>query len=92
MSFFIPVCVQSVLIVRVVAVYPPRLLSSARCMLIYGAFAALSIARIVNMTIFLDSVSKEMSRTGADTLTISKYAFDLPNGKIEWILQSVNDL
>ncbi|KAM5539667.1 hypothetical protein V8D89_006776 [Ganoderma adspersum] len=92
MSFLVPVCVQSVLIIRVVAVYPPRMLSWTRCMLIYGTFAALSVARIVNMTLYLDKVSKEISRTNADTLTISAYAFSIPNGKIEWILQMVNDL
>ena len=92
MSFLIPVCVQSVLIVRVVAVYPPRMQSWARNLFIYGAFIALSIARITNMGLFLRTVSQEINSSGADTLTISLYAQRLPNGRAEWIMQSTNDL
>ncbi|KAM5539660.1 hypothetical protein V8D89_006769 [Ganoderma adspersum] len=92
MAFCIPVCVQAVLIVRVVAVYPPRTLTWVRNLLIYGFFTAVFIARLVNMSIYLTKVSRRIHQTGADSITISVYEMSLPNGKVEWFLQSVNDL
>ena len=91
-SFCIPLCVQSVLIIRVIAVYPPRTLTWRRNLLVYGLFVALFIARLVNMSIYLTKVSRRISETSADSITISVYEMSLPNGKLEWFLQSVNDL
>lgn len=92
MTFLIPVCVQSILIIRVLAVYPPRMLSWVRNLLIYGPFIALSIARIVNMALFLNNVARDIRLSHADSTTISFYALRRPNGKAEWIMQSTNDL
>ncbi|PIL26420.1 hypothetical protein GSI_12177 [Ganoderma sinense ZZ0214-1] len=92
MSFLIPICVQCVLIIRVIAVYPPWRLKRMETLFIYGTFAVLFIARIVNMTLFLNKVAQDISSSGADTITISLYAVSLPNGKAEWTLQSINDL
>ena len=92
MSFLIPVCVQSILIIRVIAVYPPRMLSLGRNLLIYGIFIALSIARIVNMALFLSNVSRDINQSHANSTAISFYALRRGNGKAEWIMQSVNDL
>lgn len=44
------------------------------------------------MGLFLNKVAQDISSSGADTITIALYAVSLPNGKAEWILQSVNDL
>ena len=93
MSFLIPVCVQSILIVRVVAVYPPRMQTRLRNLLIYGGFVVISVARIINMVLFLKKTARQIATSqSADTLTISLYTMRLPNGRAEWILQSVNDL
>ncbi|KAM5539662.1 hypothetical protein V8D89_006771 [Ganoderma adspersum] len=92
MSFLIPVCVQSILIIRVVMVYPPCMLSWGRNLLIYGIFIALSIARIVNMALFLNNVSRDINQSHANSTAISFYALRRGNGKAEWIMQSVNDL
>ena len=92
MSFLIPICVQCVLIIRVIAVYPPWRLKWTQTLLIYGTFVALFIGRVINMGLFLNKVAQDISSSGADTITIALYAVSLPNGKAEWILQSVNDL
>ena len=44
------------------------------------------------MAIYLTKVARRINETGADSITISVYEVSLPNGKLEWILQSVNDL
>lgn len=92
MSFLIPVCVQAILILRVIAVYPPRALNWARKVLIYGPFIALSIGRIVNMVLYLNNASQVIRQSGANATAISFYVLHRPNAKAEWILQSVNDL
>ncbi|KAM5539669.1 hypothetical protein V8D89_006778 [Ganoderma adspersum] len=89
MSFLIPICVQCVLIIRVIAVYPPWRLKRGESLFIYGTFMALSFSRVINMALFLNKVAQDISSSGADTITIALYAVSLPNGKAEWILQSV---
>ncbi|KAM5539664.1 hypothetical protein V8D89_006773 [Ganoderma adspersum] len=60
--------------------------------LIYGIFAALSIARLVNWGIFLRTVTKELNKPGTDTLTVALYALKLSNGRAEWFMQCALDL
>ncbi|RPD75857.1 hypothetical protein L226DRAFT_443216, partial [Lentinus tigrinus ALCF2SS1-7] len=45
--FFIPLCVQCILFVRIFAVYPPQTISRMLALMIYGTTMALTVARIV---------------------------------------------
>lgn len=54
--FFIPVCVQCILFVRIFAVYPYRTISRPLALAIYGTLFAMTVARIVNISIALKRI------------------------------------
>ncbi|KAM5541492.1 hypothetical protein V8D89_004682 [Ganoderma adspersum] len=53
LSCFIPICTQSILLIRILAVYPPRVLPWKKNLLIYGVLLVVLAARIINMGLFL---------------------------------------
>ncbi|TFK86952.1 hypothetical protein K466DRAFT_523255 [Polyporus arcularius HHB13444] len=55
--FFIPVCVQCILFVRIFAVYPPRSISRLLAFTLYGTLFAMTVARVVNLVITLIRMS-----------------------------------
>lgn len=85
----VPLCAESVLIFRVVAVYPPYLLSRTRCVALYGPIACLKVARVVNASYFIHSLLEGPHAQGP--LSLAEYVWHLPNGKVEWFLQLVDD-
>ncbi|KAI0324822.1 hypothetical protein GY45DRAFT_1331127 [Cubamyces sp. BRFM 1775] len=84
-----PFCAELVLIVRVVAVYPPYSISWSGRLLVYAPIAALKIARTVNLVLCVVT----WVQLNADATNFSQSghaAWDLPNVKVEWILQLVD--
>ncbi|KAI0706020.1 hypothetical protein C8T65DRAFT_708906 [Cerioporus squamosus] len=89
--FFIPVCVQCILFVRIVAVYPPRSLSRIRCILIYGSLSALPIARLVNVGVGLKKMEDD-SRGSDDPFETGTIALHVLSAKVELFMRLVYDV
>ena len=62
-SFFIPVCTQSILLIRILAVYPPRLLTWKKNLLIYGTLASVQTSRFINMGLYFNQVISVLNRS-----------------------------
>ncbi|KAM5537536.1 hypothetical protein V8D89_008863 [Ganoderma adspersum] len=89
--FFTPISTQSILLFRVVAVYPLRSLSAARGLLIYGTFTATQTTRLVNAVVALVKASRFMDDT-ADVVTAAQIFWALPYVKVELFLQLAYDI
>ncbi|RPD76870.1 hypothetical protein L226DRAFT_459885 [Lentinus tigrinus ALCF2SS1-7] len=89
--FLIPICVQSILLVRIVAVYPPYTLSWTRKILIYGTLGAIMVARIINVSFSFHKIN-EAARRLRDWEAVGHIAWVLPNSRVEWFLQLFYDV
>ena len=82
----IPFLVESILIIRVFAVYPLRTLSILHAVAIYGPIAAFKIARIINFSLFWHAWFPLLAKPG-NPVELSQQAWNRPYTKIEWFLQ-----
>lgn len=89
--FAVPMLTQSILLIRVFAVYPPRLLSWPRILLIYTPIVALKIARIVNIVIFVIHINNSIVGNPYGGLDAGPVSWSLPYAKVEWFLQVFDD-
>ncbi|TFK83130.1 hypothetical protein K466DRAFT_589991 [Polyporus arcularius HHB13444] len=88
--FFIPVCVQCILFVRIFAVYPPRTTSRPLALAIYGTLFAMTVARIVNITIALKRIN-DAGHLAPDAWTITVVGRRIPSVMAELALGLVYD-
>ena len=86
MYFFVPICVQCILLVRIVAVYPPRTLTWTGWLLVYGTLIVLVAARLVNMSLAFNEIVGG-ARRSASALVVGEIAWKSPYAKAEWFLQ-----
>ena len=77
---------EFILVVRVLAVYPPRLMSWSSRIFVYAPIAVFKTARIANLIDFLVAWG-QLTKHAFNPLVTSQEAWELPNAKIEWILQ-----
>ena len=89
--FFVPICTQSILLVRVIAVYPPRQINWAQRVVIYGTFTTVQTARMSNAIIDFVKTAQLISST-SDFLVAEESAWRMPYVKVEFILQLVYDV
>ena len=82
LSYLIPICTQSILLLRILAVYPPRLLPWKKNLLIYGVLAVVLAARIINIALYLHQVIVTLNRSG-DRFS----AWKSPFLRVDWFLQ-----
>ncbi|PIL26412.1 hypothetical protein GSI_12169 [Ganoderma sinense ZZ0214-1] len=91
-----PFCVQGILILRVLAAYPPKTLSSTRAFTIYGPIVLFKLARGANIGYWifhLHQVIKDSGGLSTNTVfTVSQAAWTFPNTKAEWFLQLFDDM
>lgn len=80
--------VGSILIVRLVAVYPPSKLSWPALCVVYGPPIVLKIARAVNCGVFLHWLWVHIKRDG---LQAGEVAWHLPSSKAEFVMQMVDN-
>jgi hypothetical protein len=89
---FDPIIVDCVLLLRLVAVYPPSRTPFRKVALVLGLPIAIKIGRVVNSAIFMayyaKVVSTETGVGGAAILVTS----GKPNVKVEWALQVLDNL
>ncbi|RDX46052.1 hypothetical protein OH76DRAFT_1356743 [Lentinus brumalis] len=89
--FFIPVCVQCILFVRIVAVYPPRTLSWIRTVAIYGSLSAIAIARLANVGVALKRV-QDGSRGSDSPWVAATVGWHVPSAKAELFMGLLYDV
>ena len=89
MTIFAPFCAEFVLVFRVVAVYPPRIISWPVRALVYAPVASLKTARVINIIIFIVQWVQQKEHLNSPLLR-GQAAWSLPNIKLEWILQFVD--
>ncbi|KAJ8502109.1 hypothetical protein ONZ51_g167 [Trametes cubensis] len=91
MLILAPYFAELTLVVRVVSVYPPRLMSWSGRILMYAPIALLKTARTANVIDFLVAWGR-LNRDAFTPSVTSQQAWGLPNAKIEWILQFLDML
>lgn len=84
--FSIPICTQSILFLRVVAVYPPREVTWRQNIIIYGTFGALITARLANDIANFVYSGRLISRS-SDASPVWAAEWRLPYVKVELVLQ-----
>ncbi|RPD60940.1 hypothetical protein L227DRAFT_611010 [Lentinus tigrinus ALCF2SS1-6] len=88
--FFIPVCVQCILFVRIFAVYPPRAISRLLAATIYGTLLGMTLARIVNLGIALKQFS-DTAHLSPDPWAVTGVARRVPLVTVELSMGLVYD-
>lgn len=84
---FIPVLIDTILIVRLFAVYPPRSISWPRRCVVFGPPITFKIIRTANLIVFLVKWTKFI-KTGESPLFAGQVLWgDQPWTKIEWFFQ-----
>lgn len=87
-----PTLVDSILILRVYSVFPPRSTPRIQFIVLMGVPILISIARLINAIIYLTSYARTIhASTGAGGAAVLVTS-PLPSVKIEWFLQVFDDL
>ena len=91
LDFFVPICTQSILFIRVIAVYPPRELTWSRRVLIYGTLSGIQLARLANAIVDFVKTAKMINKA-PNFVVAEQVAWTLPYVKVEFILQLAYDV
>ncbi|TBU23757.1 hypothetical protein BD311DRAFT_810462 [Dichomitus squalens] len=92
----VPFCVQAILVLRVLAAYPPKSLPPSRRLVIYGPIIIFKLARIANL-IYMAVRLEQLIQAGGglssnSVFTVSQAVWTLPSAKAEWFLQLFDDM
>ena len=90
-EFLLPVCVQGILLIRLVAVYRPSELSWSRNFAIYVPIVVFKIARLVNAGLATQHLLSQMP-TDAGVIVAAQIVWGTIYVKIEWFLQLFDDM
>ena len=82
----IPMLSEFILLLRVLAVYPPRRLSRRSIAAVYGPIAVLKTARLINNIIFAVRWVESATGDSRNVLEAGQASWSLPFTKIEWFL------
>ena len=77
---------DGILLIRVFAVYPPRLLSKLLQLVVYGPIVLVKIARLVNCLIYAVRWASKTAENTTLALQAGQDAWNSPSPKIEWVL------
>ena len=91
MNFLVPICVQGILLVRLIGVYPPKSNTTKKNLAIYVPVVAFKIARLVNAVLAThDLVSHTPDSLGV--ITAAQLVWGTKYVKVEWFLQLFDDM
>ncbi|PIL26378.1 hypothetical protein GSI_12134 [Ganoderma sinense ZZ0214-1] len=91
MNFLVPICVQGILLVRLVGVYPPTANSRKQNLLIYIPVTVFKIARLVNAALATrDLINHEPDSLGV--IVAAQIVWGTKYVKVEWFLQLFDDM
>ncbi|KAF9049304.1 hypothetical protein BDZ89DRAFT_1108257 [Hymenopellis radicata] len=82
----IPFLVESILVVRVFAVYRPSQMTLLNAALVYVPIILVKIGRLINLLLFWTTWFPTL-RNGGNPIVVSQQVWHLPYTKIEWFLQ-----
>ncbi|KAJ6623566.1 hypothetical protein B0H10DRAFT_2010538 [Mycena sp. CBHHK59/15] len=82
----IPIFVESILVIRLLAVYPPARTSRLLLWSIFGPLFIIKVARVVNAVIFMVEYAK-LARQFPNPIEAGQVTWHKPGEKIEWFLQ-----
>ncbi|KAI0751545.1 hypothetical protein C8Q80DRAFT_1098839, partial [Daedaleopsis nitida] len=80
-----------ILLIRIIAVYPPRTLSWVACACIYGILTVIMVARIVNVFIAFREIL-EATVASNNAYVAAEAAWNSPYVRVEWALQLCYDI
>lgn len=90
-SMGIPMFTDAILIIRVLAVYPPMTLSLARRICVYGPICIFKLARLGNSIAFVVRwIQGVRSNASGGVFQLGQASFNTPFPKIEWVLMLVD--
>ncbi|KAK0186624.1 hypothetical protein F5146DRAFT_137695 [Armillaria mellea] len=86
----LPLFTESILIFRVIAVYPLRELSRLSAATVYLPLICMKTARFVSIVVYWFTWFPDLS-SGGDPIIVLQKGWNLPFQKIEWILQMLDN-
>ena len=91
MDFLVPICVEGILLVRVISVYPPTSNTRTQNLAIYTPVVAFKIARLANAVYAThDFVGHLPDSVGV--IAAAQFVWSTKYVKIEWFLQLFDDM
>ena len=91
MEFLVPICVEGILLIRLVAAYPPASNSRRQNLAIYVPVIAFKIARLVNVVIATHNSIAHLSDS-LGVIVAAQFVWRTEYVKIEWFLQLFDDM
>lgn len=92
----VPFCVQGILILRVLAAYPPRTLKFPLLFAIYGPIVTFKLARVANLIYMIVRLQQIVDGAGGlssnSVFTVSQAVWSLPSARVEFFLQLFDDM
>ena len=85
LGFLSPFIADTILLVRVVAVYPPSKLPRIYSIAVYAPLALMKVARVINAVVCAFQLYQSLA-TATSPLSASAATWALPGPKIEWLL------
>ncbi len=87
LTILIPTLADSVLLMRVVTVYPPRELRLGRFIVVYGPIATVKLSRLVVDILFIVKWTRAVFDHSANTYQAGQQAWGTPFPRLAWFLQ-----
>lgn len=91
LSSGIPIFVESILVFRLLAVYPPRRTSTRIVIAVFAPLLVIKVARVVNFIFFYSTVFRKEAEADSSSSALGPASFNHPSPKIEWFLQLVDN-
>lgn len=91
----VPFFVQAILILRVLAAYPPRSIRPSHKFAIYTPIILFKLGRIANLAYLIFRLEHTINAAGGlsdnSVFTVSQAVWSLPSTKVDWFLQLFDD-
>lgn len=87
----IPVLVETILVIRVLAVYPPRQLPPKTLAMVYIPIIALKVGRLSDMLVFFITFFPTVANGTLNAITLGQKSWNSPTAKVAWTLQMVDN-
>ncbi|THU90790.1 hypothetical protein K435DRAFT_727853 [Dendrothele bispora CBS 962.96] len=91
-SYFSSICVDSILLFRLMAVFPPSRLSPRKLAMIFGPLLAMKLGRIATViALVIKFIQKSQTVSNGDLINLYTAASELPEPRAAWVLQLVDN-
>lgn len=86
----LPLFTESILVLRVLTVYPLRRTSQLTLMIVYIPLCCMKVARLVNILVFRITWFPTIL-AGGNPIVVAQQSWNLPFEKVEWSLQMLDN-